>query len=65
VDKGDAMPVRVPAEAYARLKRLASKTARDGWRSIGCPDRDDPPTLAAVLSVALAEFESRHSPGRR
>jgi hypothetical protein len=60
VDKDEAMPMRVPAAAYQRLRQLVSKVAREGWRSVGCPDRDDPPTLGAVLGEALEQFEDQH-----
>lgn len=59
--RAEAMPVRIPTEAYERLKRMVSKTAREGWRSVGCPERDDTPTIASVLGAALEQFEKRHS----
>lgn len=49
-------PIRIPAEAHEHAKRLAAKVARDGWRSLGV-DRDDLPTLGAVIQEALARIE--------
>lgn len=54
----NALPVRVPGETYTQLKELAARAARDGWRSLGV-DRDDPPTLAAVISEAVAWLATR------
>jgi hypothetical protein len=56
----EAMPVRVSPDAYDCLKRLTSKAAREGWRSVGFPERDDPPTLSAVLGAALTALEQAH-----
>ena len=51
-----ALPVRVPPGAYARLQRLAARAVHDGWSSLDA-ERDDLPTLAAVVDEALLKLE--------
>jgi hypothetical protein len=50
-----ALPVRVQAETYKVLHILAAKAARDGWKSLGV-DREDPPTLAAMIDAAVTKL---------
>lgn len=53
-----ACPVRVTADTYERIQRLAQRAVRNGWNSLGAK-REDLPTLAAIISEAVERLEER------
>ena len=58
------MPVKIPAEAHATLRELASFAARYGWSALGI-DRDDAPTQTALIEEAIRLLAARReSKGR-
>jgi len=44
--------IKIPWDAYERLKDLAAYASRHGWESLGV-DRDDPPTQTAIIEEAI------------
>jgi hypothetical protein len=62
--KDDAHPIRVSATAYEHAQALLTYVAKHGWRGLGI-DREDPPTITAVLEAALESIAQRMKKGDR
>jgi len=56
-----ATVIRVQGVTHRTLQTLAARIARDGWKSLGI-DREDPPTLTAVLDAAVTYFSGNTRP---
>ena len=56
--------MKIPADALDTLRELSAHTARHGWASLGI-DRDDPPTMTALIEEAIRLLaERRDSKGK-
>lgn len=62
--KDDAHPIRVSATAYEHAQTLLTYVAKNGWRGLGI-DREDPPSITAVLEAALESLSQRMKKGDR
>lgn len=51
-------PVKIPGASLELLRDLSAFTARNGWAALGI-DRDDPPTLTALLEEAVRLLAER------
>jgi hypothetical protein len=56
--------MKVPRAAYEEAQALTAHAARYGWSSLGI-DREDAPTLAAILEEALHLLAKRAKQGSK
>ena len=56
--------MKVPGAAYEEAQALAAHAARYGWSSLGI-DREDAPTLAAIIEEAIHQLAKRAKQGSK
>lgn len=58
MSKPTRQAIKIPADAYATLKKLAAHAARHGWSAFGI-NRTDPPTQTALIDEAIKLLAER------
>lgn len=58
MSKPTRQAIKIPANAYGTLKKLAAHAARHGWSAFGI-DRTDPPTQTALIDEAIKLLDQR------
>jgi len=58
VTKATRQAIKIQAESYAMLKKLAAHAAKYGWSAFGI-DREDPPTQTALIDEAIKLLAER------
>ena len=63
--RGATVTVRVSSDTLTSVKQLVDLVTASGWEAAGLPARDDKPSVANVLSVAVEALQRTAETSRR
>jgi hypothetical protein len=62
--KDERQAIKMPKTAAGRARELSEIVSRQGWASVGV-DRNDPPTITAIVEAAIDLLYARATAKRK